>query len=140
MKRWNQIVRRVHTAKPIEKCAEPSVSVRSGKRKPQRKKQKANSRDDNCRSDALGKDRQFTIGPAKKRPDNEEEIDRHVRQNKKRDEGDLAFPFKINCTDVRAPRSNPVATAVNGQEKDRQSGRDDERFAPLNAHVVQPKP
>jgi hypothetical protein len=106
----------------------------------QRKKQEANSSDDNCRGDSLGEDRQFTTGSAKKRPDNEEDIDRHVRQNEKRDEGDLAFPFKIESADIRASRTNPVATAVNDQEKDRQPGRDDERFAPLNAHVVQPKP
>src|SRR5436309_414742 len=111
--------------------------MRSRKREPQRKKQEANSSDDNRRCDALGEDRQFALCPTKKWRDNEEQIDGHVGENEKRDEGDLAFPFKIECADVRASRTDPVATAVNDQEKDRQSGRDDERFAPFNAHVVQ---
>ena len=137
VKGWKQIVRRVHATKPIEKPAEPSVSVRSRKREPQRKKQEADSSDYNCHRDALGEDRQLATCPTKKWRDNEEQIDGHVGENEKRNEGDLAFPFKIECADVRASRTDPVATAVNDQEKDRQSDGDDERFAPFNAHVLQ---
>ena len=111
--------------------------MRSRKREPQRKEQEANSSDDYCHRDSFRQDRQLAICPTKKWRDNEEQIDGHVGENEKRDEGDLAFPFKIECADVRASRTDPVATAVNDQEKDRQSGRDDERFAPFNAHVVQ---
>jgi len=137
VQRWKQIVWRVHAAEPIEKRAEPSISMRSRKREPQRKEQEANSSDDYCHRDSFRQDRQLAICPTKKWRDNEEQIDGHVGENEKRDEGDLALPFKIECADVRASRTDPVATAVNDQEKDRQSGRDDERFAPFNAHVVQ---
>ena len=41
--------------------------------------------------------------------------------------------------DVRAMRCDPVATAVNDQKQDRQSGRDDERLATFNGHGVQQK-
>lgn len=121
MKRGEQIERRVHSAEPIEDSAEPAFGMWPQKSEPQRKKQKANSRRQNRRRDSLGEDRQLTIRSAKKRRGDKEEIDRHVRQNEKRHERDCSFPFKINSWDVCAARGDPVASAVNDQEQDRQS-------------------
>ena len=78
--------------------------------------------------------------PTKKWRDRKEKIDRQVGQNEEWHKWDLAFPFKIKRADVRATRCDPVASAVNNQEQDRQSDRDGERLATFNAHVVQPKP
>ena len=139
MKRWEQIVRAVHSAKPIEERSGPSSSVRSRKRKPQRKKQETNSSDDNRCRNSFSEDGQLAIGATKKWRNNKEKIDRHVRQNEQRQKGNLAFPLEIKGADVGAVRSDPVATAVNEQEQDGQSGRDDECLATFNAHSVRGK-
>src|SRR6202011_5468034 len=105
----------------------------------QRQDQKASSRDEDRRRDSLRQNRQLALASAKKRRDEKEKIDRHIRQNEKRHERNRAFPVEIECPTTRAMRRDPVATAVNDQEQDRQSSRDCERFAPVNAHVVQPR-
>src|SRR5215217_5870523 len=114
--------------------------MRSCKRKSQRKKQETNSSDDNRGRDSFAENGQFAISPTKKWRDNKEKIDRHVGQNEEWHERDLAFPFKIRGADVRAMRRDPVATAVNDQEQDGQSCRDDERLAMFSAHGVRRKP
>ena len=43
---------------------------------------------------------------------------------------------EVKRADVGATRCDPVATAVNNQEQDGQSGRDDERLTTFNAHDV----
>ena len=80
MKRWKQIVRRIHSAKPIEDRAGPAIGVRSWKRKPQREKQETNSTDDNRCRDSFRQDGQLPIGPTKKWRDNKEKIDMQIDQ------------------------------------------------------------
>ena len=133
-------MRRIHSTKPIEQRAKPAINVWSRKREPQWKKEETNPGYDNCCRDSFREDEQFAIGPTKKWRDDKEEIDRHVRQNKKRNERNLVFPFKIKRADVGTTGCDPVATAVNDQEQDRQSGRDNERLTTFKAHGVRPKP
>ena len=80
------------------------------------------------------------ISAAKKRRDNKEKIDRHVGQNEKRHERNLAFPFEVKRADILAMGGDPIATAINDQEQDGQPDRDDQGFATFNSHGVQRKP
>src|SRR5215208_4144360 len=119
MKGWKQIVRRIHSAKPIEDRADPAISLRSRKRKPQWKKQETDSSDDNRCRDSFSEGPQFAIGPTKKWRANKEEIDRHVRENHERNEWDGALPFEIERADVNALSGDPIATDVDAQKQDR---------------------
>ncbi len=46
-----------------------------------------------------------------------EKIDREIRQNEKRNERDLAFPFKIKNADIASARGDPEAAAVDKEEE-----------------------
>ena len=88
VQRWEKIKWQVHSAKPIEDRAEPSVSVRARESKTQREKQKTKSCNDNCGDDPPRKNRQLLLCSTKKRSRDEEEVDRHVGENHERNEWD----------------------------------------------------
>jgi hypothetical protein len=46
-----------------------------------------------------------------------QQVEREVRQDKKRHEGDGAFPGEIEDADITAVRRDPKAPAVNHEEK-----------------------
>src|SRR5438874_13525281 len=106
----------------------------------QREKQKTKPSDNDRGRDSLRQDRQFAAGPAEKRRCHKKQVDRHVGQNEKWDEWNAAFPFEIKRSDVRTLRRDPVASAVDDQEQDRQAARYRERFAPFNGHVERLRP
>src|SRR5207249_1815103 len=136
VQRREEIERRIHSAKPIKDCAEPSAGMRARESKAQRKKQKANARDEDCGYDPPRKDSQFLIRSTQERRRDEEEVDRHVRENHERNERDGALPLKIKRADLAALPSDPIATAVNDQKQDRQSCRNRERFKTRGAHAM----
>ena len=140
VERWKQIVGCVHSAKPIEDRAEKTIGMRPRKREMQREKQETSSGDNDRSPNAFGQDRQFAIGSAKKRRDDEEEIDRHIGQDEKRHERKRVFPFEIKRADIRTPRADPVATAVDDQEQDRQCDRNGESFSEFRSHVSRLRP
>ena len=90
----------IHSAKPIEDRAEPATSVGPRKSKTQREKQKTNACNENCGDDSPRKNPQLLLGSTKKWSRDEEEVDRHVRENHERNEWDRALPFKIERADI----------------------------------------
>src|SRR5438309_2585695 len=99
MERRNQVERSIDSTKPIEHRAEPPSRGRAGKRKPEREKQKTNSGHDNGGRYPFAECIQLAVRPAEKRRANEKQVDRHVRQNEKRDEWNCDFPPKENGAD-----------------------------------------
>ena len=76
VERRKQIVGLVHSAKPIESCAEPAARVRTLEGKPKRKEEKADSRDDDRGYNSFGKCGQFPLITAEEGRRDKEEIDR----------------------------------------------------------------
>ena len=136
MKRWEEIVRRIHSAKPIEDRAEPPVSVRARESKTQREKQKTKACNENCGDDPPRKDPQLLLCSTKKRSRDEEEVDRHVGENHERNEWDGTLPLKIERADVTALSRDPIATAVDDQKQDRQFRRNRKRFKARDVHAM----
>src|SRR5206468_7979569 len=136
VQRREKIKGRIHSAKPIKDRAEPSAGMRARESKAQREKQKAKSGNENCGYDPPRKDSQLLVRSTKERGRDEEEINRHVGKNHERNEWDGALPLKIKRADLTALPSDPIATDVNDQEKDRQSGRNRERFKARNVHAI----
>ncbi len=95
MQRREKIKGRIHSAKPIKDCAEPSAGIRARESEAQGKKQKANARNENCGYDPPRKDPQLLVRSTKERGCDEEEVDRHVWENHERNEWDGALPLKI---------------------------------------------
>src|SRR5437588_1323475 len=110
--------------------------MRTWESKAQREKQKAKAGNKNCAYDPPRKDPQLLIRSTNKRGCDEEQINRHVRQNHERNEWDGALPLKIKRADLTALPSDPIATAVNHQEQDRQSRRNRERFKARDVHAM----
>src|SRR5438132_14422299 len=110
--------------------------MRTRESKAYREKQKAKASDENCGYDPPRKDSQLLVRSTKERGCDEEEVDRHVGENHERNEWDGALPLKIKRADLTALPSNPIATDVNDQEKDRQFGRNRERFKPRYVHAM----
>src|SRR6266404_1329658 len=110
--------------------------MRTWESKAQRKKQKAKASNENCGYDPPRKDSQLFVRSTKKRGCDEEEINRHVRENHERNEWDGALPLKTKRVDVTALPGDPVATAVDDQKQDRQSRRNRERFKARDAHAM----
>jgi hypothetical protein len=96
--------------------------VRAGESKTQREKQKTKSCNENCGDDSPRKNPQLLLRSTQERSRNEEEIDRHVGENHERNEWDATLPLKIERADVTALFRDPIATAVDNQKQDRQSG------------------
>src|SRR4030081_203722 len=97
--------------------------MRTWESKAQREKQKAKAGNKNCGYDTPRKDSQLLVRSTKERSRDEEEVYRHVGQNHERNERDGALPLKIKRADLIALPRDPIATAVNDQEQDRQSRR-----------------
>jgi hypothetical protein len=93
--------------------------MRPRESKAQRKKQKAKASNEDRGYDPPRKDSQLFVRSTNKRGCDEEEINRHVRENHERNEWEGALPLKIERTDMTALPSDPIATAVNHQEQDR---------------------
>jgi hypothetical protein len=110
--------------------------VRTWESKAQWEKQKAKATNENCGHDSSRKDSQLFVGSTKKRGCDEEEINRHVRENHERNEWDGALPLKIKRADLTALPSDPIAAAVNNQEQNRQSRRNRERFKSREVHAM----
>src|SRR4029077_5997674 len=136
VQRREKIKGRVHSAKPIKDRAEPSAGIRARESKAQREKQQANTGNENCGYDPPRKYPQFLVRSTKERGRDEEEVDRHVGENHERNEWDGALPLKIERPDLTALPSDPIATAVNDQKRDRQSRRNRERFKARDVHAV----
>jgi hypothetical protein len=110
--------------------------MRTRESKAQREEQKAKASNENCGYDPPRKDSQFLVRSTKERGCDEEEVDRHVGENHERNEWDGTLPLKIKRADLTALPSDPVATAVNHQEQDRQSRRNRERFKAGDVHAM----
>src|SRR5882724_5533407 len=110
--------------------------MRTRESKAQWEKQKAKASNENCGYDPPRKDSQLFVRWAKKWGCDEEEINRHVRENHERNEWDGALPLKIKRADLTALPSDPIAAAVNNQEQDRQSRRNRERFKSRDVHAM----
>src|SRR5579864_9351663 len=113
MERWQLIEWRVHSAEPIEDASEPAFGLRAWKRESEWDQKKANSGNDDCCGGSFGENRQLSIGPAKKRRGDEEEIDRHIGQDEERHERDRDLPPKEKCANVRTTCGDPIAATVN---------------------------
>ena len=112
-----KVVRRIQPTKPVEERASPAIGVRARKSKTKREKQKTQSRDNDRGNHTPRKNPEFLIRPANKWRSDKEKIDRQVGKYEQRNERNGAFPLKIEHADVCALRRDPVATAVNNQEK-----------------------
>src|SRR5437773_11840126 len=110
--------------------------MRTRESKAQRKKKKAKAGNENCGDDPPRKDSQLFVRSTNNRGCDEEDVDRHVGKNHERNEWDGALPLKIKRADLTALPSDPIATDVNDQEKDRQSGRNRERFKARDVHAM----
>jgi len=110
--------------------------MRARESKAQRKKQKAETGNENCGDDPPRKDPQLLVRSTKERGRDEEEVDRHVRENHERNEWDGALPLKIKRADLTTLPRDPVATAVNDQKQDRQTCRNRERFKARDVHAM----
>src|SRR2546423_5870241 len=112
MERGKQVVRAVHSSKPIEGRTEPAVRVRALEGEAKWKEEKANCRNDDRSDNAFGKCRKFSLIATEEWGRDKEEIDREVGNDHKRHEWDGAFPFEIERADVVALRGDPIAVAV----------------------------
>src|SRR5207245_7705332 len=104
--------------------------------KAQGKKKKAKAGNKNCGDDPSRKDSQLLIRMTKERGRDEEKVDRHVGKNHERNEWDGALPLKIKRANLTALPSDPIASAVNDEEQDRQSRRNRERFKARDVHAM----
>jgi hypothetical protein len=136
VQRWEKIKRRIHSAKPIKDRAKPSAGMRTRESEAQRKKQKAKACNENCGYDPPRKDSQLLVRSTKERRRDEEEVDRHVGKNHEGNEWNGALPLEIKRTDFTALSRDPIATAVNDQEQDRQSRRNRECLEARDAHAM----
>src|SRR4029077_2069375 len=136
VKRWKQIVRRIHSAKPIEDRAEPPDSVRARESKTQREKQKTKACNENRGDHPPQKNPQLLLCSTKERGRDEEEVDRHIGENHERKEWDGTLPLKIERAYLTALSRDPIATAVDDQKQDRQFRRNSERFKTRDVHAM----
>src|SRR5690349_17905978 len=127
MERGKQIVWRIQNAKQIEGRAEPACRVRARKSEAQRPEEKADSGEEDRDRNPARVQAQFGFVREKKRRQDKKEVDRQIRQNQGRHEGDGTFPFEIENAHIAPVRRNPETTAVNDQEEKRKSGRDNQR-------------
>ena len=114
--------------------------MRTRERKAQWEKQKAKASNENCGYDPPRKDSQLFVRSTNKRGCDEEEINRHVRENHESNEWDGVLPLEIKRADLTALSRDPIATAVNHQEQDRQSRRNRERFMAGDVHAMAKAP
>jgi hypothetical protein len=126
MEGGKEIVRRIQAAEPIEKRTQPSLGARSRKSETERKGEEANTGERDRGRHAPPIDSQASLTPKKKRRRDKKEVDREVRQDERRHEGDGAFPGEIEDADIMAVRRDPKAAPVNHEEKQRQPARDGE--------------
>ena len=123
VKRRQQIVRLIHSAKPIEERAEPAGRMRAFECETQREQQKANATNQDRGGDPFRECRQFAIVSAEKRRRDEEKIDRHVRRDHQRHERNGALPFEEERRHIAALRGEPVGPSVDDKKKRRESYR-----------------
>ena len=112
-----EIVRRIQSAEPIEKRAEPLFGARSRKSETERQGEKTNSGECDRGRHLPDIDSQSPLTSKQKWRRDKKKVDREVRQDKKRHEGDGAFPSEIEDADIMAVRRDPKAPAVNPKEK-----------------------
>jgi hypothetical protein len=117
MQRGKEIVRRIQSAEPIEKPTEPPLGAWPRKSETEREGEKTNSGQRDRGRHLPDIDSQSPLTSKQKWRRDKKKVDREVRQDKKRHEGDGAFPGEIEDADIVAVRRDPKAPAVNHEEK-----------------------
>ena len=117
MKGRKQIVRMVKTEKESKDGMGPARGLRARNGHPQGKQKEANARHDDCKGDAPGERIQFSPGLAEERSADVKEVDRHVGDDHHRDKRDVLLEGVIPAADMQSMGSDPVASAVNDNEK-----------------------
>src|SRR5205823_3837151 len=122
VQRRKQIVRLVEKLKPIEGGAEPAARVDAREGEVEGKRQENNCRDAKRRDQSFRKRVHLSFVPAKERRDDEEEVDRHVGNDHQWNERNGALPREEKSGNIVALRRDPIASAVDDEEK-----KDEER-------------
>ena len=125
MQRWEKIVWLVEKLEPVEGGAEPAARVDAWEGEVEGKRQENNCRDAKRRDQSFRKRVHLSFVPAKERRDDEEEIDRHVGNDHQGNERNGALPREEKSGNIVALRRDPIASAVDDEEK-----KDEERGGP----------
>ena len=111
------------TARRIDDGPQPALVRRPLEDQGQRQHQEEHAGREDREAHAAAQDPQLPLVAAQKRPGEEEEVERHVGKDQRRDEGDRQLPLEPPGLHVGALVRDPVRAGVNRHEEQREQQR-----------------